>query len=92
MTFKLAAESAVSFKAQDLNSTAGVAALYGRITRAAQQVCGARDSFGQFLTPGTYTCISAAVSHAVAQVNSPTLTSFYNANSGKPEAIVAQLR
>jgi UrcA family protein len=88
----LATDSVVTFKAQDLSSTAGVAALYGRINRAANEVCGAWDSFGRFLSPSIQTCITDAVSHAVAQVNSPMLTRFYNAKTGKTEANLARAR
>jgi len=75
----------VSFKDLNLNSPEGAAVLYGRIKRAATEVCGHWDNFDLSQIHAVQTCISGAVSRAVAQVNNPMLTSLYNAKTGKAE-------
>src|SRR5271167_4956531 len=75
----------VSFKDLNLNSPEGAAVLYGRIKRAANEVCGHWDNFDLSQLHAVQTCIDGAVSRAVAQVNSPMLTSLYNANTGKAD-------
>jgi UrcA family protein len=75
----------VSFKDLNLNSPEGAAVLYGRIKRAANEVCGQWDNFDLSQLHAVQTCISGAVSRAVAQVNSPMLTSLYNEKTGKTD-------
>ena len=75
----------VSFKDLNLNSPEGAAVLYGRIRRAANQVCGQWDTFNLSQWHAVHTCISDAVSRAVAQVNRPMLTSLYNEKTSKAD-------
>jgi UrcA family protein len=73
----------VSFKDLNLNSPEGAAVLYGRIKKAANEVCGHWDNFDLSQLHALQTCIDGAVSRGVAQVNSPMLTSLYNEKTGK---------
>jgi UrcA family protein len=75
----------VSFKDLNLSSTEGAGVAYRRIKSAANEVCGERDRFNLSQSHVIQTCIDQAVSRAVAQVNSPMLTSLYNAKSGKAD-------
>jgi UrcA family protein len=74
----------VSFRDLNLNTPEGVAVLYGRIKTAAYEVCGnpERWDLGQ---RKLQICIDSSVSRAVAQVNSPMLTSLYNEKTGKAD-------
>jgi UrcA family protein len=72
----------VSYRDLNLNTAEGVAALYRRINYAAHDVCADpnRADLSSFkLRP----CIDGAVSRAIAQVNSPMLTSLYQEKTGK---------
>jgi UrcA family protein len=75
----------VSFKDLNLNNPEGAAVLYGRIKRAAYEVCGHWDNFDLSQLHAVQTCIDGAVSRAVAQVNSPMLTSLYKDKAGKSD-------
>jgi UrcA family protein len=75
----------VSFKDLNLSSTEGAGVAYRRIKSAADEVCGKRDRFELSQSHAIQTCINEAVSRAVAQVNSPMLTSLYNAKTGKAD-------
>jgi UrcA family protein len=75
----------VSFKDLNLNSPEGAALLYGRIKKAAKQVCGHWDNFDLSQLHAMQTCIDGAVSRGVAQVNSPMLARLYNEKTGKAE-------
>jgi UrcA family protein len=79
------ASRVVSFKDLNLNSPEGAAVLYGRIKRAAKEVCGTWDSVDLSQLHAVQACISDAVSRAVAQVNNPMLTSLYNDKTGKAD-------
>jgi UrcA family protein len=79
------ATQVVSYKDLNLNSAEGVAVLYGRINRAANEVCGQWENFDLSQLHAVQTCINGAVSRAVAQVNSPMLTSLYNEKTGKAD-------
>lgn len=55
-----------------------VAALYDRITYAANQVCTPRSLTGYYYTsPGYARCYTKAVDDAVARVNRPELTTYH---------------
>jgi UrcA family protein len=81
----------VSFKDLNLNSPEGAAALYGRIKRAANEVCGHGADFDLSQIQARQTCINGAVSRAVAQVDSSMLTSLYNEKTGKADKKVISL-
>jgi hypothetical protein len=59
--------------------------LYGRIKKAANEVCGNWDSFDLAQLHALRTCVNDSVSRAVAQVNNPMLTSLNNAKTGKAD-------
>jgi UrcA family protein len=62
----------------DLSRTAGAANLYSRIQTAARAVCGSPISSGvrEALLLSRH-CIDQSIARAVADVNAPTLTSYY---------------
>jgi UrcA family protein len=69
---------AVSFSELDLAHRAGVATLYARIKYAAHDVC--KPYFGEWMLEhlaSTRACVENAVARAVADVNSPALTSYH---------------
>lgn len=84
----------VSFKDLNLNSPEGAAVLYRRIKTAANDVCGHSDNVDLSQLHAVQICIGAAVSRAVAEVNSPMLTSLYNQKTGNADKkiILAQSR
>lgn len=85
----------VHFKDLNLSSTEGAAVLYGRIKGAAGEVCGKQDRFNLSQSHAIKICINDAVSRAVAEINSPVLTSLYQAKTGKadkPTVTLAQTR
>ena len=62
----------------DLSRTAGAAHLYSRIQTAARAVCGSPVSSGvrEALLLSRH-CMEQSIARAVADVNAPTLTSYY---------------
>jgi UrcA family protein len=93
-TVSFASDSAdplqVKVKYGDLNvsSTAGATTLYNRIRVAAQGVChplNNRDLASQKLFAA---CVHKAMSHAVNEVDQPTLSAIYNAKSGTSKPIM----
>jgi UrcA family protein len=75
----------VSFKDLNLNSPEGAAVLYGRIKKAAYEVCGQGNTYNLSQFHAVEHCVSDAVSRAVAQVNSPMLTNLYNTKTGRTD-------
>jgi UrcA family protein len=66
----------------NLNHPAGVAALYRRITVAANRLCGQRTLTGSFYAVPDYTrCCDKAVASAVARVDLPQLSAYYHAHA-----------
>lgn len=61
----------------DLNRDAGVAALFTRIKTAAREVCQPIDVVFLNLVRRRYNCSQDAIARAVADVNSPLLTSYF---------------
>jgi UrcA family protein len=80
----------VSFHDLNLNSPEGAAALYRRINAAAYEVCGSPDRY-DLSELKLNRCVKDAVSRAIAQVNSPMLTSLYQAKTGKADTKVTTL-
>jgi UrcA family protein len=78
----------------NLNTDAGVAKLYNRIRNAAQLVCGNVDPRRLDEATAAKACINRAVFSSVAAVNSPKLTSEYNArvNGAQKQINVASTR
>jgi UrcA family protein len=71
----------------DLDSTAGVAALYSRLQVAAEKVCDSRFRPGTFVVSASWrTCVADALTQAVAAVDSPAVTAYHAANTGHTAA------
>jgi UrcA family protein len=77
----------VSFADLDLSRDAAVATLYSRIKSAALEVCYPIDDWSTRMH--NLDCRHDAIARAVADVNSPTLTSYYLTRS-KAAALPAQ--
>lgn len=80
----------VQFSDLDLANVDGATTLYRRLQSAAESVCaehGSRDVESVFRVK---TCISAAISAAVVDINQPSLTTYYRARHGYPNAAVRQ--
>ena len=80
----------VHFSDLDLNRIDGAATLYRRLQSAGGSVCaehGSRDLRSVFRVK---TCVSAAISAAVADANQPSLTAYYQAKHGYTNAAVRQ--
>ena len=80
----------VQFSDLDLASVDGATTLYRRLQSAAESVCaehGTRDAKSAFRAK---TCISAAISAAVVDINRPSLTTYYRAKHGDTTAAVRQ--
>jgi UrcA family protein len=67
----------VRYSDLDLNRDAGVAALYTRIRVAAREVCEPMDDVIASLLRARFDCRHDAIARAVADVNSPHLTSYF---------------
>ena len=81
-------------KFQDLNvaSPAGVAALYGRIHRAAQHVCEVPNNRQLANVQRANTCVAQAEARAVAQLDIAALTAYVQTKNGRrPAALTAGL-
>ena len=80
----------VVFSDLNLTSIDGATTLYRRLQSAAESVCaehGTRDVKSIFRVKS---CESAAMSAAVADINQPTLTSYYRAKQGYTNAAIRQ--
>jgi UrcA family protein len=76
----------VKFADLNVNTQAGVEALYGRIHAAARRVCD--QPAGE--QSGIRSCMSKAEASAIAKVNTPLLTAFYQKKTGtQPQTITA---
>lgn len=76
----------VKFVDLNLDTPAGVEALYGRIHAAARRVC-EQPAGEQAAVRG---CMKKAESDAIGKVNSPLLTAFYQKKTGsQPQTITA---
>jgi UrcA family protein len=78
----------VKFRDLDLSQKAGVATLYSRIRSAAHEVCEPLDEVSIKLLRQRFDCRQDAVARAVADVNSPALTSYY-LGKGKSKSLAA---
>jgi len=76
----------VKFSDLNLSSSAGVEALYGRIHAAARRVC--QQPAGELAAQRS--CMTKAEGDAIAKVNVPLLTAFYQKKTGsQPPTITA---
>jgi UrcA family protein len=77
-TFEMRHSTSVRVEKVNFDRRDEVAALYSRITYAADQVCGPRTLTGSYYTsPGYTSCYHKAVDDAVVRVNRPELTAYY---------------
>jgi UrcA family protein len=68
----------VSYRDLNLTNPQGIAALYRRITGAAQEVCGPAERTGSLLPrPGYRECVQRAIAEAVAKVDRPELSAYH---------------
>ena len=79
------AKRVVNFADLDLNRDTGVATLYARIKSAAREVCEPVDNWSSRMLNSD--CRHDALAKAIADVNSPALTSYYQARGGAAPSI-----
>lgn len=78
----------VNFQDLNVNTPAGVTALYMRIHGAAARVCSVLPSTGQQLRE--LRCVKSAVAEAIEKVSLPALTAYYQMKSvSHPESLTA---
>jgi len=81
--------NAVNFADLNLNSPAGVSALYQRIERAADRVCELpRETHQLKIEFDLKTCKSQATDRAVFQLGLPALSALHRAKTGRTEELV----
>jgi UrcA family protein len=78
----------VKFADLDVSNPQGAAALYGRIQRAARQVCPHVDARDLGSKGKMDACVNKAIADAVAKVDQPALFDAYNRHNGQPIRIV----
>jgi UrcA family protein len=81
-------QTTVKFADLKVSSPDGAVALYGRIQRAARQVCDRFDGGDLSSKVRMDTCVQKAIADAVAKVDQPALFTVYNAHNGQPTPIV----
>jgi UrcA family protein len=86
-TANVVAVRTVHYSDLNLNTQAGAAVLYNRIRAAAASVCGDVDSRQLSEAAAAKACVDRAISTSVKSVNSPKLTSEYNAHFGVAQPI-----
>ena len=72
-----------------LISAVGAAVLYGRLRGAAERACGSLDGKTPQLAGRYRACVDDAVAKAVADVNEPVLTRYYESKRAAPTPSVA---
>jgi UrcA family protein len=80
----------VSYADLNLSSPQGVAALYRRITVAAEEVCGPAEWPGSRVpTPEYRDCVSHAVADAIRRVNRPGLSDYHLHQLHRPQVLLS---
>jgi len=75
----------------DLARSAGAATLYSRIQNAARAVCEPATSSRAWESIRlTHRCVEQSIARAVADVNSPALTSYYVSKTKRPITLARQ--
>jgi UrcA family protein len=83
----VAESTEVRYSDLDLDSAAGIAALYGRLQVAAEKVCDSRFHPGtRVVSPSWRTCVAEALTQAVAAVDRPAVTAYHASNASLPDA------
>jgi UrcA family protein len=67
-----------------LISAVGAAVLYGRLHHAAERACAPLDGKTAQLTSRYRACVDESISKAVADVNEPVLTKYYESKRNAP--------
>lgn len=80
----------VHFSDINLNSIDGATILYHRLQNAAEIVCTEENTRDLGSVFRVKTCLSAAISAAVADINQPALTAYYRAKHGYTNAAVRE--
>jgi UrcA family protein len=83
-----APQTTVKFADLKVSSPDGAAALYGRIQRAARQVCVRFDGADLTSQGRMHACTHKAIADAVAKVDQPALFAVYSAHNAQPTPIV----
>jgi UrcA family protein len=89
-TSALAAEPiqrTVRYADLDLSQSAGVEQLYRRIKVAARQVCVPENSRDLQSVAAADHCREQAIAHSIATVDTPALTNYYLAQTGKSMSV-----
>lgn len=82
----------VRFADLDLSHSQGVAVLYRRLKGAAETVCGPRDDRALKQSMRLKACVQSAMATAVAKVDQPALTAYYEAQSGGHKSTIQTAR
>jgi UrcA family protein len=86
--------SLVRFNDLNLDQLRDVARLYSRISSAADRLCGTRSFAALYNKNAEYqSCYSDAVAHAVAQIDRPSVTDYFqqlSSNSPSQKLTIAQ--
>lgn len=91
------ADSVVTVKSETVRyddlrliSAVGAAVLYGRLHHAAERACGSLDGKTPQLSSRYRACVDDAMSKAVADVNEPVLTKYYESKRNSPTPTVGK--
>lgn len=76
----------VKFADLNISTPSGVAALFQRIHAAAERVCEPSAGENPFHTLSTRTCVEQAQARAVAQINRPQLTAYFETKQPPPRS------
>ena len=78
----------VNFADLDLSRSEGAAALYHRLVSAAKTVCAPLDGRDLWGYMSFTACVQSAISKAVAKVDRPALTAYYEAKTNRRNATI----
>ena len=78
----------VHFGDLDLSRSEGATVLYRRLTSAAETVCAPLDDRGLARHMSFKACVQSAISLAVAKVDRPVLTAYYEARANRDNAAI----
>lgn len=81
----------VNYSDLDISQASGVKTLYQRLVRAAGSVCERYEDAEVSRMQRYKTCVRHSLSVAIADVNNPLLTSYYESKVGVPALQVAKL-
>jgi UrcA family protein len=83
------ASTTVKYSDLNLQTPAGVQALYKRIHNAAQQVCDSGGDRNLSILSFDRKCAASAENAAIKQVHNEALSAYYQTKIGRPNALVA---